>query len=150
MADRPPLIIDSAKVLEYAIVDSSVEYTGKCALFVGGELLGEVPKLALCQNYKATDFLLFHCNEAWEVLGAGGYPSVEEAKRSCEKSYKGIANKWIMVAKPNDFENWPGELEPLCSFCGKSFYEIEKMFEGQDAYICNECVSQLKKNVESD
>lgn len=32
------------------------------------------------------------------------------------------------------------EMEPHCSFCGKSKSEVQKLIAGQDANICNECV----------
>jgi hypothetical protein len=150
MKSKPPLILDGAKVLEYAIVDGSVEYTGLGSIYVGGKLLGIVPKLTICQSYKAKDYLLFHCNETWKVLGIAGYASIREAKRSAEKTYKGITSKWKIIAKPNDFNNWPGNLEPVCSFCRKSFYEIDQMFEGHDAYICNMCVSKMQKSIKTD
>lgn len=112
MKDKPPLILASAKLLEYAIADSSVEYIERQTLYVDGKLLGQVPKLAICQNYKERDLLLFHCNKEWEVLGAVFYKSIDELKKRIEREYKGINKKWIKVASPNDFKNWPSDLEP--------------------------------------
>jgi len=142
---KPPLIIDSAKVLKYAIVDDSVEFTDRLCLYVGmpGELqrLGKVPKLAICQNYKAKDYLLLFCDNNWKTLGVAGANSIAEIKRDAEKAYKGISKKWVTVARPNVFRNWPGDLGPICSFCGKTLFEgLMGIFPGKNAYICNECV----------
>lgn len=32
------------------------------------------------------------------------------------------------------------DITPLCSFCGKSKDEVNKLIAGQDANICNECI----------
>lgn len=40
-----------------------------------------------------------------------------------------------MAKKPFD-----EEMEQRCSFCGKSHREVERLIEGPDVYICNECV----------
>ncbi len=149
MRDRPPSLLDSATVLKYAIVDSSVEYTGRSYLYVGGKLLGKVSRLAICQNYKAKDYLLLYCNKRWRVLGAAGYKSVKETKEAAERAYKGIAKKWVTVAKANVFKNWPGDLPPICSFCGKTISEgIRQMFGGKNAFICNECIIRLHKIIQ--
>jgi len=42
MSAAPPPVIDFSRVIAYAIVDSSVEWTGKQCLYVGDELLGPV------------------------------------------------------------------------------------------------------------
>jgi hypothetical protein len=45
-SDSPLPVLHAARVLAYAVVDSSVEYTERQTLYVGGELLGPVPRLA--------------------------------------------------------------------------------------------------------
>ena len=67
MSEKPPAILDSAKVLSYAILDSSVIYTGKASVYYNGKLVGPVPKLAICQNKGETEVLLFYCNDKWGV-----------------------------------------------------------------------------------
>jgi hypothetical protein len=34
-----------------------------------------------------------------------------------------------------------GEHLPRCSFCGQRRSEVDAMFEGPSAFICNECVT---------
>ena len=151
MKDQPPPLLDSAKVLKYAIVDSSVEFTGRLCLYVDGKLLGKVPKLAICQNYKAKDYLLLFCNKKWKVLGVAGYKSIKETKEKAERAYKGITKKWVTLTKPNVFKNWPGDLGPICSFCRRTMFEgIQRMFGGKDAFICNECVNKLRKIIQDE
>ena len=143
MKDKPPVIIDSAKVLKYAIVDSSVEWQDGLCLFVDGKRVGQVPKLAICQNYKARDYLLFFCNAKWKVLGVTGYKTLTETKEKAERAYKGIRKKWVTVAKPNVFTNWPGDLGPVCSFCRRTIFEgLQQIYGRDDAFICNECIKR--------
>lgn len=151
MKDQPPQIIDSAKVLKYAIVDNSVEFTGRLRIYVDGKLLGKVPKLAICQNYKSKDYLLFFCNKKWKVLGVAGYKSINETKQTAEETYRGITKKMVTVAKPNVFKNWPGDLGPICSFCRKTMFEgMMRLFRGKNAYICDKCVNKFQKIIEED
>jgi hypothetical protein len=87
-------VLDSAHVVEYAIVDESVTYTGKSTLYVGGEPIGAVPCLAICRNLSDGLVLLFHCDETWSVLGASGGETVDETKRQAEVAYRGITARW--------------------------------------------------------
>jgi len=67
--NRPPPALDCAHVIEFAATDETVTFEQRKTLNVGGEWLGEVPNLAICQNLNQTEFMVFHCNHAWEVLG---------------------------------------------------------------------------------
>lgn len=94
MSNKPPQVLDCARVIEYAIVNDSVTYEERKTFFVGGHLLGEIPKLAICQNLGESEFLLFHCDKDWNVLGAAGLQSIDQAKRKIERSYHGITKEW--------------------------------------------------------
>src|SRR5215212_3118723 len=95
----PPAVIDGAKVLEYAMVDSAVRFTGQLHLYHGDTRVGPVPGLAIGQNPDMKELLLFHCDEHWNVLGAQiwnvpGQPSptsVGEIKERAESYYAGIS-----------------------------------------------------------
>lgn len=91
---KPPTILDSARVLAFAILDSTVEYTGKITVYMDGKLIGPVPCLAICQNEGERDYLLFYCNKKWKVLAAGGYPSFELTQERAEVAYRGSMAKW--------------------------------------------------------
>ena len=99
---RPPELLDSAKVLEYAVVDDSVTFTGKLHLFHDGERVGPVPCLAICRDPNFDELLLLHCDSSWNVLagqiwnspGASPVTTVDEVKRRAEIYYSGIGRKW--------------------------------------------------------
>jgi hypothetical protein len=102
---RPPHILDGAQVLEYALLDSSVHFTGTLHLYHGDKRVGPVPNLAICRNPEMKELLLFHCDENWNVLGAqiwndpdrSTVTSIEEVKQRAEKFYIGVSSKWIAM-----------------------------------------------------
>ena len=91
---EPPAILDSSQMLLYAILDDSVKYTGRTVVMVGGKIIDPVPRLAICQNLYDDDILLFLCDNDWNVLGAGGYGTVENAKIRAESAYAGSRAIW--------------------------------------------------------
>jgi hypothetical protein len=94
-ANSPPYLLDSARVVVYATVDDTVSYTGRIEVFVGGKRLPPVSRLAICENLSQEgDFLLCYCTDTWEILGVGGYESLDVAKQRAEVGYAGISNKW--------------------------------------------------------
>ena len=101
--NRPPRMLDGARVLEYAIIDASVQFTGKLHLFHGEERVGPVPGLAICRDPRMKELLLFHCDSEWNVVGGqiwnapGQSPvtTVEEVKSRAENYYAGVSSKWV-------------------------------------------------------
>src|SRR4051812_12498917 len=95
----PPPVLDMARVIAYAVVDSSVQWTGRQTLFVDGKELGPVPRLALAQNVLGDekDILIFYCNEDWDVLACSSGDTLEQAKASAERAYRGITGKWTFT-----------------------------------------------------
>jgi hypothetical protein len=91
---EPPAILDSSQMLMYATLDESVKFTGRAVVMVGGKVIDPVPRLAICRNLYDDDILLFHCDKDWNVLGAGGYGTVEDAQAHAESTYAGSNTKW--------------------------------------------------------
>ena len=146
--DAPPPVLQLARVIAYAAVDSSVRWTGRQKLFVGDELLGAVPRLALCQNISGPvgNVLLFHCNDQWEVLGVSGGPTVEDAKAVAERAYEGITSKWVhMDVSPQEADQWirTNHSEVICGFCGKLPTDVSGMIRGNGIAICFHCIDKL-------
>jgi hypothetical protein len=99
---RPPPVLDSARVLEFAVLDESVRFTGKLHLSHGDVRIGAVPGLAICRDPGVDGLLLFHCDENWNVVAAQIWnnpdrptiATVDEVKERAEKYYSGISSKW--------------------------------------------------------
>lgn len=103
--NAPPTVLDDARVLEYAIIDSTVQYTGRLNLYVNDKRLNAVPCLAICENVDDGELLLFHCDENWNVLGIQAWngpgssdvTSIDDVKRRAEDFYTGISAKWATL-----------------------------------------------------
>jgi hypothetical protein len=92
---EPPFLLDSARVLMYAETGGRDTYTGKITLHVDGCWLDPVPRLAICEDLVDGDILLFHCDDSWNVLAAGGGKTLEDVKHTAERAYVGISGKWV-------------------------------------------------------
>jgi hypothetical protein len=157
MIENPPPVLGNARVLEYAVLDNSVTYTGRGPLFVGTrndglKELGPVPCLAIAEDFETGDILLLHCDEGWDVLGvAGGYGSLAEAKARAERAYDGLASCWIdpkiareQAQKFRD-DMWANQ---RCSFCDRIPPEVSQMIERNNVRICDVCVADFQKTSE--
>jgi hypothetical protein len=139
-------------VLEYAAIDGSVRFTGRSTLFVGGKPLGAVPRLAICQNMGETpETFLFHCDDSWNVLGAGAFTSVEVARERAEYAYEGVSAKWrqssysLEEAERYLAESWG---EHRCAFCGKTPNQVQVLVQGRTgARICDLCVAEMQRTL---
>ena len=60
---KPPPVLAGARVLEYAIVDDSVKFTGELQLYVDDRRLGAVPRLAISENLDDAELLLYRVDE---------------------------------------------------------------------------------------
>jgi hypothetical protein len=40
--------------------------------------------------------------------------------------------------------------EPMCSFCGKTQRQVEKLIAGPGVYICDECVEMMVEIIQED
>jgi hypothetical protein len=154
----PPPIIDSAKLLAYAVVDSNVEFTDRISLFVDGAKLGKVPKLAITANYVIPgDILLEFCDSEWNTLGVTAHKSIDEAKAQAERGYRGISSKWFpspySETQVSEYIRESYGLDPttewwktICSFCGEDTLEV-RAFASQHAVICEKCLVAFHEEI---
>ncbi len=92
---EPPFLLDSARVVMYAETGGPTSYTGKITIHANGNWLDPVPRIAICEDLVDGDILIFHCDDAWNVLAAGGAKSISEAQRTAETAYSGISSNWV-------------------------------------------------------
>jgi ClpX C4-type zinc finger protein len=148
-SDSPPPVLDRARVIAYAVLDDSVQWTGRQKLFVGGKELGPVPRLALCQNVEGNlkDILVFHCNDEWDVLGVSGGKTLEAAKASAERAYRGVGAKWISTNVTEDeAKSWIEKncADVSCSFCDRTLDDYQHLVGNKagSVRICNYCIDE--------
>jgi len=96
--NKPTAVLHGARVLKYAIVDSSIQYTGKITVYVDGQLVGPATGLAICKYDNEDSVCIFYCKDNWEVFAAGEYPTVEKAVERMEVAYSGSSKKWKTIA----------------------------------------------------
>jgi hypothetical protein len=154
MQSTPPPVLDCARVIAFASVGPSVQWTGRQTLFVDGELLGEVPNLAICKNIDSplTDYLLFHCDNEWNVLGVSGAPNMEEVKEKAERAYKGISELWIEAhVSEEEAEQFARNAytDSICSFCGRLPTAVEGLVQGPNVRICYQCINEFQVAINS-
>jgi len=138
----PPPVLDCARVLRYAIIDSSIEFAGRSLLFVGGKELGKVPCLAICEEKKTGGVLLFHCAEDWAVLGCSAHKTMTDAQVRAEAMYKGVSSQWVDAkVSPETAEVYLDEMfgEDRCSVCGRRPDEVDSLVHTGSVHICNHC-----------
>jgi hypothetical protein len=142
-SELPPPVLGCARVLEYAIVDARVRYTGAQRLFSGGQWIGAMPRLAIVRNIPDDALLVLYCDDDWESHGAAEYETVEEAKRAAEKHYDGITRLWQQRhATDDEVSAHLAEHFPPCSFCGRALYAVAHMI-GVDPRICDRCIDEF-------
>ena len=142
----PPPVLNSVRVLAYAVVDDTVEYTGRLLIVVEGERLGRVPRLVIGQDFGTDEVMLFHCNEAWNVLAAGAYSSLDAAKAAAEAGYRGLSANWVdlkvSAAEAREFMERE-QAGFACSFCGRLPHEVRTLITGANGRICDSCIDKL-------
>jgi hypothetical protein len=148
----PPPAIGSDRVIAYAFVDKTVAFTGKKRLYVDGELLGPVPRIAICKslNKDVRDYLILYCDKNWNVRGISGAPSFARAVKEAERCYQGISAKFIRVnTSAKAAREWLADKYPhaVCSFCGRMFFEVSTMIEAKSAVICSVCVEDFAREL---
>ena len=143
----PPPVIDSARVIAYTIVDDSVDYRNRGLVYVDGEPLQRVPRLAICESLQnESELLLFYCDEAWDVLAIAGGDTVPEIQRRVEQEYRGIGRNWkgtesTLEAALEYYDSLNRGL--ICAFCGKRPNQVECMIKGAHASICRDCAREM-------
>jgi len=144
----PPPVIDSAQVIAYAVVDRTVRWTGRQVLVVGGKSLGPVPRLAICKNLfgELKDFLLFHCDTRWNVLGVAGAPTLRECKLRSELWYEGLSKRWVKTNMTKKAaQRWlrTEQTSQACSMCRKLPAETDGMYSKGTVNVCFACIREM-------
>jgi len=154
-SNEPPPVLLCARVVEYAVLTSSVRYSGHSFLFFGDKEVGPVPRLAICQKLDETTFTLFHCDDEWEVLGiAANDASIAEAKARAERIYPGVSECWVdpQVTEADAASYIEQEFaDDRCRFCGRLPPDFEKLVvHERGGSICNSCIDELYAFIHED
>ncbi len=147
----PPAVIDAARVIAYAAVDD-ITWQPCGLLVVDGTPLEQVPRLAIgIALGDDTSILLFHCDEAWDVLGAVGAASVDDARSRAARNYPGVAARWVELDTTVEqaLAYHDAHDGARCSFCGRRSFEIDAWITRDAATICSGCVQAFHERFDS-
>jgi len=140
---KPPPVLDSSRVLQYAVLNASAAYSGHSDLYRDGVEVGPVPRLAICQEKKGPGVLLLHCDDNWKTLATAGYATIEEARAKAERIYPGVGKRWIDsdVSEQEAAKYLRHLWSPhRCSLCGRDPRQFEQSVEKNNVRICEFCV----------
>jgi hypothetical protein len=148
LSHSPPPVLDSAQVIEYAVLDRTVRWTGTQVLFVNGKLQGAVPRLAICKTLfgNSNEYFIFHCDKKWNVLGVSEAPTVRECKQRAEQWYDGLSALWVKTGTSKiEAERWLRQAcaKYACSLCRRLPVEAEGMFNKGAVNVCFKCVGEM-------
>jgi len=150
LTTKPPPVLASARVLEYAILDGSVGFSGKSRVFVESRELGRVPRLVIAEGLEAAEIVLLYCDDEWRVLAAAGMRSSTHAKTRAERTYPGVSRLWVDagVSKAEALAYAEEESRDFkCSFCGRRPDQVRNLLAQGEARICNFCVADFTRRL---
>lgn len=110
MTDRrsaePPFLLDGTHVVRYAVIDDSAPPPPCFSVVAGGVPvdLDTVRRLIVAEDLVKGGFYLLHCNRDWETVAAEAFAAADEAQRSAEERYEGVAVEWHRYRALNDSE----------------------------------------------
>lgn len=96
--EEPPVLMDGARVLQFALLDAAAAPMGRYSAVVEGVAIDQdqVSRLVIAENLAESGVFLMHCNDDWETVAAGQYPDAKAAESSVVAAYAGIKAKWTM------------------------------------------------------
>lgn len=147
----PPPVIDTAKVIVFAIVGPEHVFNTEKALWVGDVRVGRVPKLAIAEGLNDTGFLILFCDEQWQSIAIVDAKSLDDAKLRLSAFYPDIEGAWQTAPYgPADVERFIeatyGDLR--CSFCDRWPFQVAALFEARSARICDACVKEYRDQLD--
>jgi hypothetical protein len=148
-ARKPPIVLASCCVEQYAIRDRSIRFSGHRHLF-DGEEVGAVPRLAI-GRYRDQSLLVLHCDGRWNVVAIDGpYTTLRDAKQGAERSYSGISAAWKRTGYSRaQAERRLARMGPKCSMCSRIWLDVEKMVEikKRKTILCDTCIRELHERI---
>jgi ClpX C4-type zinc finger len=148
--NRPPPAIACLHVLEFAVIDDTVKFTQRHTLSVGGEWLGPVPAIAICEKLDRSEIFVCYCDGAWKSQGvAAGYTTIDDAKSRVERSYEGLRGKWMLA--DYSLDDAIGYIddqfsETTCAFCHRDARQFQK-YVGEEVRICVDCIDRFHEAI---
>lgn len=110
MTDRddnaPPFLLDGTHVVRYAVIDFRVPPPPHFHVVAGGTPvdLDTIRGLIVAEDLVNAGVYLLHCNSDWATVAAESFADADEAQRSAEARYAGVAMAWRRYRKLSESE----------------------------------------------
>jgi hypothetical protein len=93
---EPPMVLDGARVLEYAPFDAQMKAGGRASAVMGGVALDlvQVAGLALVEDLAKGNRYLLLCDDDWATLSAEPCGDLPAAKARGEELFPGSERLW--------------------------------------------------------
>jgi hypothetical protein len=109
MTDRigePPFLLDGHQVVRYAVIDASVPPPPHFHVVAGGTPVGldTIRGLIVAEDLVSGGVYLMHCDDDWATVAADEFASADEAQRSAQSRYEGVAMAWHAYRQLSDSE----------------------------------------------
>jgi hypothetical protein len=96
-AEEPPILLDGARVVRYAIVDNTRPGL-RSGVVAGGVPVDfdVVTRIVMAEDLVDGSVLLMHCNAEWSTVAAERLPDLESAQRTADAAYAGVGMSWTV------------------------------------------------------
>lgn len=96
MAAEPPILLDGARVLEYAVLARVQGEPERMRALVAGVPLaaGLVSNVVIAENLIEEGVFLLHCDHEWGTVIGESYADVESARIAVAEAYHGETIAW--------------------------------------------------------
>ncbi len=97
--EEPPILLDGARVLEFATLDSPANRARRFSTIAGGVpvALDSVSRLVIAQNLVEDAVFLMHCEPDWTSVVVQNFPDVETARKAANAAYAELDVPWTKL-----------------------------------------------------
>ena len=94
--EEPPILLDGARVLEYAILEGKAGDALRMRGLAAGVPLGSeaVARLVIAENLVEEGVFLIHCNDEWSTVIGESFPDADSARAAAGEAYRDDALAW--------------------------------------------------------
>lgn len=98
--DEPPIILDGARVVRYAMLTPRTR--GRASVAAAGVTfdLDTVKRLVVAEDMVKGGVFLLHCNEDWESIAVEQYRDAQAAQMSADATYAAAATTAWTAFRP--------------------------------------------------
>jgi hypothetical protein len=95
-AQEPPILLDGARVVRFALLDVKGNDRRFSAVVADGVPVNAdtVTRIAMAEDLVDGSAIVMYCNADWGTVAAERHPDQESARRAAEMAYAGTALGW--------------------------------------------------------